>query len=144
MGFDHVIPELIKKIFKASNGKRQTGEKIEIEIEGDGSETRSFVYIDDTIDAINLCTNTGEKNNIFNIGTEEEKSIKNLVISIGGILGLEVSIKSSTVRRGSTPRRCPDTSKLRFLGFIQKTSFEQGLKKTVDWYWDYYLQYLND
>jgi UDP-glucose 4-epimerase len=144
MGFDHVIPELIKKIFKASNGKRQTGEKIEIEIEGDGSETRSFVYIDDTIDAINLCTNTGEKNNIFNIGTEEEKTINNLLISIGDILDIDLSIKPSKVRRGSTPRRCPDTSKLRFLGFIQKTSFEQGLKKTVDWYWDYYLQYLND
>ena len=144
MGFDHVIPELIKKIFKASNGKCQTGEKVEIAIEGDGTETRSFIYIDDAIDAIRLCTKTGERNNIFNIGTEEEKTIKNLVISIGGILGLEISIKSSTLKRGSTPRRCPDTRKLRSLGFNQKTFFEQGLKKTVDWYWDYYLRYLND
>ena len=144
MGFDHVIPELIKKIFKSSNSKCQTGEKVEIAIEGDGTETRSFIYIDDTIDAIRLCTEKGERNNIFNIGTEEEKTIKNLVISIGSILGFEVSVKSSTLKRGSTPRRCPDTRKLRSLGFNQKTFFEQGLKKTVDWYWNYYLRYLND
>jgi len=138
MGFDHVIPELTRKTFQSSNGKRQTGKTVEIEIEGGGTETRSFIYIDDAIDAIRLIVEKGEENSIFNIGTEEGKKITDIVDGIGKILGLRLKYRSSKLRKGSTPRRCPDTQKLRSLEFYPKTNFKKGLKKTVDWYWDYF------
>jgi len=140
MGFDHVVPELTRKIFQSCNGKRETDKEVEIEIEGGGTETRSFIYIDDAIDAIGLCAEKGGGNSIFNIGTEEEKKIKDVADSIGKILGLELKCSSSKLKKGSTPRRCPDTQKLRSLGFYPKTDFKQGLTKTVDWYWNYYLE----
>ena len=140
MGFDHVVPEITKKIYQSSNGRRKTGESVEIKIEGNGSETRSFIYIDDAIDAIRLVVEKGEKNSIFNIGTDDERNIKNVAKNICQILGLQLEYEKTELRKGSTPRRYPDTNKLRSLEFYPTTSFKKGLKKTVDWYWDYFLK----
>ena len=140
MGFDHVVPEITKKIFQSSNGRRKTGESVEIKIEGNGSETRSFIYIDDAIDAIRLVVEKGEKNSIFNIGTDDERNIKNVAKNICQILGLQLEYETTELRKGSTPRRYPDTNKLRSLEFYPTTIFKKGLKITVDWYWDYFLK----
>ena len=70
MGNEHVIPEFIQRI-KKIKGKR-------FQIQGKGHETRSFIYIDDFINAFDLLIRKGKHLNVYNIGTKETISIRNL------------------------------------------------------------------
>jgi UDP-glucose 4-epimerase len=125
MGFEHVIPQLIQKILTSKDGL--------ITIQGDGTETRSFCYIDDAIDGMILSWPAQSKS-IFNIGTKYEISILELVNKIADILHRKIEIKTTPIQIGSPKRRCPDISKLQALGYDPKVSLDDGLRKTVEWY----------
>jgi nucleoside-diphosphate-sugar epimerase len=131
MGFEHVAPQLISKMLKAS--KNPDG-SIDLAIQGDGSETRSFCYIDDCIDGMILASTTDEPNAVFNVGVAEETSILDLTNMIASILGLKLNIITSPKTNGSPMRRCPDITKISSLGYSPKVSLNDGLKKTVEWY----------
>ena len=73
MGFEHVIPHLIKKIIYATNGLRS--KKGQIRIQGTGDETRAFCYIEDAIDGIVLLIDRSDNNQIYNIGIDVETNI---------------------------------------------------------------------
>ncbi|MDC0253282.1 SDR family NAD(P)-dependent oxidoreductase [Bacteriovoracales bacterium] len=139
MGFEHVIPQIVKKIFLQMKkiGPKES-ENINLEIQGEGSETRSFIFIDEFIKALIHTTIESDSPKIINIGTQEEISIYNLVKEIGKICKLELNIKKSKVVVGSPSRRCPDTSKLKEIGFVSSVPLVEGLEKTVNWYMDYY------
>lgn len=123
MGNEHVIPEFIKRIKLKSNY---------FKIKGTGNETRSFIYISDFIRAFDRILNKGKHCEIYNIGTEEEVSIKNLAKKIAKIYKKRIVIKNTNLAKGGTPRRCPDISKIKKLGFVQKISLEQGIKLILD------------
>jgi nucleoside-diphosphate-sugar epimerase len=125
-GFEHVIPQLVKKMLDSKDGT--------ITIQGDGSETRSFCYIDDAIDGMILGSQTKEKNAILNIGTQDEITILELANKISNILKLNMIIKTAPKQNGSPSRRCPDISKLKSLGYTPKVSLDDGLEQTVKWY----------
>lgn len=129
MGREHVIPEFINKIEKAKRSKIK-----KITIEGKGKETRSFIYIDDFIDALNLIYKKGKKNNIYNIGTKEEISIINLLKILQKKMGTNFKIKHKPIKKGGTSKRCPDIKKISELGFKKKYSLSSGLDQTIDWY----------
>ena len=132
MGWEHVIPEIIKKIFFSTNYlKNKSGS---IEIQGSGNETRSFCYIDDAIDSLMLLNNQGENNEIYNIGNDHEISIIELINYIQEHLGTEISIVTKNLSKGSTKRRNPNLKKIKKLGFKNKVNIKDGLKKTIDWY----------
>jgi nucleoside-diphosphate-sugar epimerase len=131
MGQEHVIPQLVKKMLDA---KKNTDGFIDITIQGQGTETRSFCYIDDCIDGMILGANTTEPNAILNVGMQEEVSVLDLARNIAEILGLKVNINTSEKTNGSPNRRCPDITKLRSLGYSPKVSLSQGLQRTVEWY----------
>ena len=127
MGNDHVVPELINKIKKIGNNKT-------LKIQGTGQETRSFIYIDDFIRALNLVVSKTRKFQLYNIGTDEEITIKNLTKKIlKNFNQNQVKIISEKIFEGSTVRRCPDVKKLRKLGFTPKINLDKGLKKTIEW-----------
>jgi nucleoside-diphosphate-sugar epimerase len=132
MGWEHVIPQLLKKICDASDGFRK--KEAEVVIQGAGAETRAFCFIDDAVDGIILCAEKGQDGMIYHLGKEEEVSIRNLVSRIADILGIRVDIKTSPLMPGGTPRRCPDVSRLKALGYAPSVSLEDGLRKTVAWY----------
>ena len=134
MGFEHVIPQIIKKIMEA-NGR----EMRKINIHGDGSQTRAFMYIDDFIRALRLMIKNAKGKSIIHIGVEDEVEIKHLVRFIGDILGFSVDIAAGEVPIGETDRRCPNVSKLRELGFSPQFSLEAGLFNTVNWYRNFYV-----
>ena len=77
---------------------------------------------------------------IYNIGTDDEISIKDLVNRIAKILGVKIKIKSGEAMPGSPSRRCPDITKIRNLGYIPQWSLDKGLEETVKWYMDYFLK----
>ena len=132
MGNEHVIPDLVKKIFIASNNLR----KIEctIDIQGSGKETRAFCYIDDAVDQLICMMNHGKKGELYNIGMQKEIDIKQLVADISSILKVKTVIKPSEVLMGSTSRRCPNTSKIKSLGYKEINNYHVGLEKTINWY----------
>jgi len=123
MGNEHVIPEFIKRIKLKSNY---------FKMKGTGNETRSFIYISDFVRAFDRILNKGKHCEIYNIGTEEEVSIKNLAKKIAKIYKKRIVIKNTNLAKGGTPRRCPDISKIKKLGFVQKISLEQGIQLILD------------
>ena len=125
MGYNHVIPEIILKIFK-SNKK--------LKIQGKGLNSRSFCYIDDFVSAFNLLLKKGKHKNIYNIGTQEEIKIRDLVKRIIFISEKKLHIQNTKEILGDVKRRCPDILKLKKLGFKPKIDLNTGLENTFEWY----------
>ena len=76
----------------------------------------------------------GANGEIYNIGSEEEVSIKDLIFKIGEILEIKLNLNQGKILPGGTSRRCPDISKIKKIDFSNKNDLMTGLKKTVNWY----------
>jgi GDP-L-fucose synthase len=126
----HVIPALIRKCVEAV----QTGRE-EIVLWGDGSPTREFLYVEDAVDGILLATERYNKSAPVNLGSGMEISIRDLATLIARLTGFIGKIVWDTGQPNGQPRRCLDVSKAeQEFGFKAKTPFEDGLRKTIDWY----------
>ncbi len=136
MGFEHVIPELIRKIFEASNIFKD--DECSIEIQGTGKETRAFCYVEDAVDQIMYIFLKGKNKNIYHVGMNEEISINQLIKDISNILKIKIRVEKGDLRKGGTDRRCPSIEKISSLGYIKKNSYHKGLINTVKWYKNFY------
>lgn len=126
----HVIPALIKKIHDAIKNKEKY-----IEVWGDGSPTREFLYVADAARAIILAAKKYDKPDPVNLGGSFEISIKDLVILIAKLMKYKGEIRWDTTKPNGQPRRSLDSSKAeKEFGFKAKTQFEKGLKQTIAWY----------
>ena len=124
MGFEHVIPELIKKCTKDNK----------IIVQGNGNESRCFCYITDAIDGMILCTNHIDgRNEIFNIGNPKETKINELIKIIEKIHKKSIVPIFKPLENAGTKRRVPELSKLKKLGYEPKILLEDGVEKTYDW-----------
>ena len=132
MGWEHVLPQFSMKMNKLT--QKTKNKIVDFPIQGNGEETRSFIYIDDFMDGVMQLVEKGNHLNIYNIGTMEEVSIKQLASMVGKVYKKEINIISSGALEGSTKRRCPDISKIQKLGFQPKVSLENGIKILVEWY----------
>ncbi len=129
----HVIPALIKKFYDAI-----VEGKDEVVVWGSGKATREFFYVEDCAEAIVLATIKYNKPDPVNIGAGFEISIKDLAEKIKNIIGFKGRIVWDTSKPDGQPRRCLDTTKaFNEFGFKAKTDFDEGLKKTIEWYIDY-------
>jgi GDP-L-fucose synthase len=126
----HVIPALIKKCVDAitnGNGK--------IVVWGTGKPTREFIYVEDAAEAIVLATERYDKSAPVNIGSGFEISIKALANLIAKLTGFKGRIEFDTSKPDGQPKRRLDVSKAdNEFGFRAKTKFEDGLRKTIEWY----------
>ncbi len=128
MSEGHVIPDFRKQIEDAISDIRD--EPLPFHILGCGDETRSFCYIDDFIDAVMLVRAKGEHRGVYNVGTPEETTIRELAQMIAAVYGFELDvIEDGGLREGSIKRRKPDIAKLATLGYAPKVSLEQGLRR---------------
>lgn len=126
----HVIPALIKKCVDAIDENAPS-----ITVWGTGKATREFLYAEDAAEAIVLATGKYDKSEPVNIGAGFEISIKELVVLIAKLTGFHGEIIWDATKPDGQPRRCLDTERAyREFGFKARTGFEEGLKKTVDWY----------
>jgi GDP-L-fucose synthase len=126
----HVIPALIKKCFDAIENKKD-----KIVVWGTGKPTREFLYVEDAAEGILLATERYNKSEPINFGAGFEISIKDLVELIAKLTGFKGKIVWDTTKPDGQPRRCLDTTKaFKEFGFKAKTPFEEGLKKTIQWY----------
>jgi GDP-L-fucose synthase len=130
----HVVPAMIRKCLEA--GAR--GED-HITLWGDGSPTREFLYVEDGAEGIVLAAERYDKPDPVNIGSSFEISIKELAETIVRLTGFEGGIEWDTGKPNGQPRRKLDTGRAeREFGFKATTSFEEGMKKTVEWYRESY------
>jgi len=126
----HVIPALIRKCVEA---KEQGAD--EIVAWGDGSPTREFIYVEDAAEGIALATQYYNRSDPVNIGSSFEISIKELTELIARLTGFEGQVRWDTSKPNGQPRRKLDTTRAKeYFGFSARTNFEDGLRKTIDWY----------
>ncbi len=136
MGFEHVIPQLVRKIHAACGKGREN--RVEIEIQGDGSQSRAFCHIADAVEGILLVAEKGVDKEIYNLGVDKETTIRELLSAIGRHLGISIAVLPGRLPAGGTLRRCPAIDKVRGMGFEPRIPLQQGLVDTVDWYWNHF------
>ena len=125
-----MIPALIRKCVEA----RLSGEH-EIEVWGDGSPTREFIYVEDAAEGIVLGAERYNGDQPVNLGSGREISIRDLVELIAQLTGFSGKIRWDTSKPNGQPRRGLDVSRAEsLLGFRAAMPFEEGLRRTVDWY----------
>lgn len=126
----HVIPALIRKFIEA----QETG-VAEVEVWGDGSPTREFLYVEDAAEGILLATELYNGAEPVNLGSGYEISIKDLAELIQRLTGYQGRLVWDTSRPNGQPRRGLDTTRAEeYFGFKAATTFEEGLRRTIDWY----------
>ena len=129
----HVIPALIRKVIKA----KEQGKNF-IEVWGDGTPTREFLYVEDAARGIVLATMYYDNEQPVNLGSGTEISIKNLVETITRILHFKGEIYYDTTKPNGQPRRMLDVSRAsQYFKFKSHTLFNVGLKRTIIWYLKY-------
>lgn len=138
MGWEHVIPQFILRAYDLIQLNPQG--PLPFSIQGLGNETRAFVEVEDFTDGLMLVIQKGGHQEVYHIGTEEEISISEVAKKIIQKMGREVDLQPGPLTLGSTPRRCPDISKMRKLGYNPKLKFDDALAPAIDWY----LKHAND
>ena len=126
----HVIPALILKFIEA----KERGSK-SVELWGDGSPTREFLYVEDAAEGIVLAAERYNDSEPVNLGSGQEISIKALAELIGRLVGFEGEFAWDTNKPNGQPRRLLDVTRAeKEFGFRAGTDFESGLRKTIDWF----------
>src|SRR3989338_9589608 len=126
----HVIPATIKKICDA----KTRGDEF-VEMWGDGTPTREFLYVEDAARGIILAAQYYDKAEPVNLGSGGEISIKDLVTFIAGMLEFKGEIRWDTSKPNGQPRRLLDVSRAeKEFQFKAQVSFRDGLQKTIEWY----------
>jgi GDP-L-fucose synthase len=126
-GTSHVIPALIRKCLQAVDIRAD-----HIEVWGDGSATREFLYVEDAADAILLACERYDSSEPVNVGSGDEISIKDLVGKVAAVVGFTGRVVWDTTKPNGQPRRRLDTRRAeeRF-GFRARMGFDEGLRRTV-------------
>ena len=126
----HVIPALIRKCVEAVERGAP-----EIVVWGTGRATREFLYVEDAAEAVVLAAERYDGSEPVNLGTGSEIPIKGLVGLIAQLTGFTGRIVWDDSKPDGQPRRMLDTARAaRYFGFVAKTSFDEGLRKTIEWY----------
>ena len=126
----HVIPALVRKFIEA----KERGEP-EVVAWGTGSASREFLFAADAAEGIVLATERYDGEEPVNLGAGREITIRELTQTVGRLVGYEGTVRWDASQPDGQPRRMLETSRARELfGFEAQTSFEDGLKQTIEWY----------
>ena len=133
MGWEHVVPEFVRRAVTAIDRSAPRG-PVAFPIQGDGTQTRAFVHIDDAVDGIVTIIGKGEHLGIYHVGNPEEVTISNLARQVVACFGREAEIIAGPPAPGGTERRCPDIARLTRLGYQPRIPLAEGLPGVVNWY----------
>lgn len=125
----HVLPAFIRRFHEA-----KTNNAKEVVIWGTGTPRREFLYVDDLAEALIFLMENYEDSEIINIGVGEDIPIIDLAKLVARIVGYNGEIKTDTSKPDGTPRKLVDVSKITSMGWRPKTSLEEGIKLTYEWY----------
>lgn len=122
----HIIPALLRKFYEAIKENLS-----EVEVWGDGSPLREFLHVDDCASACVFLMNNYTYKKFVNVGSGEEKSIKEVAETIKQKIGFQGRIDYNTTYPNGTPRKLMDVSKINKLGWKYQISFEEGIDQTI-------------
>jgi GDP-L-fucose synthase len=126
----HVIPALIRKFVDAKDSGEDS-----VSVWGTGSASREFLYVADAATGIRMATERYDDPAPVNLGAGFEITVKDLVKLVGSVVGYKGEIVWDSSKPDGQPRRMLDVSRAeRLFGFKAATPFEDGLRKTVEWY----------
>ena len=128
----HVLPALIRRFHEAKLAGRPS-----VELWGSGSPRREFLYVDDLADALVFMMERFEptrERTFLNVGVGEDVTIKELADLVRGVVGFPGEITWNTEMPDGTPRKLLDVSGITELGWKAKTSLEDGIRKTYEWF----------
>jgi GDP-L-fucose synthase len=125
----HVLPALIRKFHEA----KINGEK-EVIIWGTGKPRREFLFVDDLADALVYLLNNYDEEIHINVGTGEDVTILEAAQIIAKVVGFEGEIVHDLSKPDGTPRKLLDVSRIHATGWKHKTSLEEGLRISYEWY----------
>jgi UDP-glucose 4,6-dehydratase len=105
-------------------------------IHGDGSNVRSYLYCEDVAEAFEVVLHKGSVGHVYNIGTKKERTVLNVARDICNLFNLdcEKSIQFVDNRPFNDQRYFLDDAKLKEIGWQERTTWEEGLRKTLQWY----------
>jgi len=125
----HVIPGIMRRVHNAKVNNDEY-----IECWGDGSPMREFLYIDDFAEACYNCMIEYDSDEIINIGSGEDITIKELTELMAIILNYKGEIRWDTSKPNGTPRKVMNVDKIKSLGWAPKVGIHQGLYQTYEWF----------
>ena len=121
----HVLPAMIRKFHEA---------KDKVTLWGDGSAMREFLYVDDLAEAAFKCMVSYDSEEIINVGTGKDITIKELATTIADVVGFKGEIEWDTSKPNGTPRKVLNVDKIKSLGWEPKVGLREGIEKTYELY----------
>lgn len=125
----HVLPALISKFYKAKQENAP-----HVVIWGSGKPYREFLFVDDLADACVFLMQNYDGNEIVNIGTGVDITIRDLALLIADVVGYKGDLVLDPTKPDGTPRKLLCVDRINSLGWKAKTSLREGIEKTLKWY----------
>ena len=125
----HVLPALIRKFHEAKANKKKV-----VQLWGSGKPYREFLYVDDLAEACVFLMKKYNSSNPINVGSGYDLSILDLARKVKQVIGFSGQINWDSSKPDGTPRKLLDVSIINKLGWSAKTTLEDGIKKTYNWY----------
>ena len=126
----HVLPSLISKF----HGSLEKSKHWEVALWGDGTPKREFLHVDDLAEASYTCMEKYDSDEVINIGTGEDVTIKELAETIAGVTGYKNNVKWHTDKPNGTPRKVLNVDRVKALGWEPKIGLRDGIESTYQWY----------
>jgi len=125
----HVLPAMIRKFHEAKKMNNKS-----VLLWGSGSPLREFLFVDDLAEAVLFALENNLPDYMYNVGTGEDITIKELAETIQGIVGHHGQILWDTSKPEGTPRKLMDVSKMKKIGWQSKIDLNTGIEKTYNWF----------
>ena len=129
INYGHVLPSLLAKF----DGSLEKSEHWVVKLWGDGTAKREFLHVDDLASALLICMERYDSDEIINIGTGEDITIKELAEMIVEVTGYKNDYEWDTSKPNGTPRKVLNVDKVKSLGWEPKISLREGLESTYEW-----------
>ena len=129
INYGHVLPSLLAKF----DGSLEKSKHWVVKLWGDGSARREFLHVDDLAAALLICMERYDSDEIINIGTGEDITIKELAEMIVEVTGYKNDYEWDTSKSNGTPRKVLNVDKVKSLGWEPKISLREGLESTYEW-----------
>ena len=125
----HVLPAMIRKFHEAKEDNHAP-----VSLWGSGTPMREFLFVDDMAEAVVFALENTLPDYLYNVGTGEDLTIKELAETIQKITGHQGKIVWDSNKPDGTPRKLMDISKMHALGWKHRVKLEEGIQKTYNWF----------
>lgn len=125
----HVLPAMIRKFHEAKVNNHAA-----VTLWGSGTPMREFLFVDDMAQSVVFALENKLPDYLYNVGTGEDLTIKELAQTIQKIIGHQGEIIWDSTKPDGTPRKLMDVSKMHDLGWKHQVNLEEGILKTYNWF----------